>query len=64
MEHPAEHMTMVDGRGEPNSLPGTDLDCSRKVHELEDLVCFEKVMPHKQHVLLLCSCPEFLKRIL
>lgn len=64
MDHPAEHIAMVHGRGEPNSLPGSDLDYSRKVHELEDLVSFEKVLPGEQHLLLLCSCPEFLKKIL
>lgn len=36
MKHPAERVTMVRGRGEPNSLPGSGLDYSRKVHELED----------------------------
>lgn len=36
MKHPAEHVTMVHGRGEPNSLPGSGLDYSRQVHELED----------------------------
>lgn len=64
MEHPAEHVTMVHGRGETNSQPESDLDYSRKVHELEDLVYFEKVLPGEQHLLLLCYCPEFLKRIL
>lgn len=53
MEHPSEPMTMVHGRGEPNSLPGSDLDYSRKVHDLEDFVSFEKVLPGEQQS---CFC--------
>lgn len=56
--------TVVHGGGVPNSLPGSHLHYSMKVPELEDLVSFEKVLPGEQHLLLLCYCPEFLKRML